>query len=217
MRTKDLHAAALNIEFLVISVIQGMALQMLAGYSMHVITTYQFEYWPYITSGFMLILIFWSQSILHALSFIRWPIDLLHTFLYFLASFIEVMAFSQVADPRNWFLFGSLFVLSIGMLYAYDFYMIKKSRKHFISGTHQKHLFNHIYRYHQREMKFLVPAALFFNTAAFLLLYQNSELFIEQKYHVLIGGLQSLSSLVILIASLGLFKERLSLLAKVST
>lgn len=76
-------AIALDIEFILISVIQGMALQMLAGKAIEVFGKFQSEYYFYIFSGFVLILIFWSQSIIHALSFIHWPISLTHTFLYF--------------------------------------------------------------------------------------------------------------------------------------
>src|SRR3989344_2965707 len=111
---KELDSKAVEIEFLVISVIQGLAIQMLAVSASDPLSSLKYEYWFAIISAFILILIFWSQALLHTVSFIDWPIDIVHTFLYFLASFVEVMAFTHVANPLKWFVFGSTFLVIAG-------------------------------------------------------------------------------------------------------
>lgn len=112
-KKERLDQFALDIEFLLISVIQGVALAALATDAADPINHLQFVYWLYIASGFLLILNFWSQAIIHAVSFIDWPLDLGHSFLYFLASFVEVMAFTHLTEPKQWFGFMAAFLLSL--------------------------------------------------------------------------------------------------------
>src|SRR5690349_15457990 len=108
---EHLNNIALDIEMILISVIQGVALTFLATSSMDSITTFHFATWPYILSGFFLILIFWSQAIMHAISLVHWPLDLGRTFLYFLVSFLQVLVFSQITSPLHWFGFTTVFMI----------------------------------------------------------------------------------------------------------
>lgn len=208
MHHKELTSMALNIEFLVISVIQGLAIQMLAANVMPIFNESKFEYSFYAISGFILILIFWSQSIIHALSFIDWPIDLIHTFLYFLASIVEVIAFAYLTNPLRWFIFSFVFVCTTSVLYAYDFKMIKKHKKRIESNEGGRKVYEHIYKQQVTEMRYLVPSALVFYAAAVCLIYFNNTLFIDQKYHVVLASLQAVSSIVLLIVTVKSFKTR---------
>src|ERR1700754_633124 len=105
MNRERLDQFVLDIEFLLISAVQGVALGALAGAASEPISSLNFQYWPYILSGFLLILTFWSQAIIHSLSFIKWPLDLWHNFLYFLMGLIEFLAFNHLQDPLRWFVF----------------------------------------------------------------------------------------------------------------
>jgi len=100
---KRLDEFVVDIEFLLISVVQGVALAALAAAAAPIVANLQLEYWPYIVSALLFILIFWSQAIMHVLGFIKWPLDMIHNFLYFVASLIEVMAFSVMNKPLVWF------------------------------------------------------------------------------------------------------------------
>ena len=100
-----LDQVALDIEFLLISVVQGVALAALAGGAAGIFTSLDWFAIPYAITAFLIVLIFWSGAIIHALSFIDWPLDLMHSFLYFLASFVEVMAFTHLENPMLWFIF----------------------------------------------------------------------------------------------------------------
>ena len=105
-----LDQLALDIEFLLISVIQGVALATLAAAAVVPLTTLQFAVWPYIAAAFLFILIFWSGAIIHAVSFIDWPIDLVHSFIYFLASIVEILAITSLSDSQRWFVFLFIFL-----------------------------------------------------------------------------------------------------------
>lgn len=156
----------LDIEFLLISVVQGVALSVLATSSIEPISQLTFSVWLYILSAFLLLFIFWSQAIIHAISFIDWPLDLPHNFLYFLASFVQVLSFSKVADPLHWFAFtGGLFAVAL-ILYYVDYHLILNRKSEFGQSEKGKALYKHIVSVHVLEMKYLVPAGLIFNISA---------------------------------------------------
>ncbi|MBI3485366.1 hypothetical protein HY025_00310 [Candidatus Daviesbacteria bacterium] len=183
MNREKLDGIVLDIEFLLISVVQGVALVSLADNSSHIISNLHFEYWLYVLSGLLLILIFWSQAIIHALSFIDWPMDLVHSFLYFLVSLVEIMAFSAMDNPLLWFGFiVGLFVVAAG-LYIFDLNLIKKHESVF-NTKQKKLLFNHILSRQLFELKFLVPAGFIFNLSAFLLIYFFKDIFLENRFHL---------------------------------
>ena len=205
---KELDQQASEIEFLLISVVQGLALQMLAVSALEPISMFRTEYWFYIVSAFILILVFWSQAIMHALSFIDWPIDLVHTFLYFLASFFEVIVFNQITHPLKWYLFGSAFLLIAGLLYAYDLFMIRRHRSEFIRRKEKKKLYNHMYTQQIKEMKLFLPAALLYNVLAAFLIFRFPQMYIGQNYHILLAGVQTIGSVFLLLNTIGTFKLR---------
>ncbi len=198
-----------QIEFLLISVVQGVALGALASSATGVVTNMQFEYWIYILSGFLFILIFWSQAIMHVLSFIRWPLDMIHNFLYFLASLVEVMAFSQINSPLHWFAFFFIFVLITGFLYFFDLRLIKKSQI-------GKALYEHTVKEQLFELKVFVPLGLLFNAVCIWLIFKYPSYFVTNHYHVILALLQSLFALIILINCLNIFKKRLQLISDYS-
>src|ERR1051326_8597532 len=56
-----------GIELTLISIIQGLALGVLAGSAVRPLLDRELEYWPYITTGLLVILIFWSRSLIHTI------------------------------------------------------------------------------------------------------------------------------------------------------
>ena len=75
-----LDATVVNIELTLISIIQGLALGVLAAASVEPLVELQWHTWPYIATGLLVVLIFWSRALLHTLSFIGWPLEFGHTF-----------------------------------------------------------------------------------------------------------------------------------------
>src|SRR3989344_2770788 len=210
--TKELNNTAVEIEFLLISVIQGLALQFLVSVAVTPFVQFQFEYWLYIVSGFLLILIFWTQAIVHALSFIRWPIDLIHTFLYFLVSFGEVLVFYQVGSPFRWFVFGTVFLIAASILYVYDFVMIKKRQHTMARSEKRKRLYEHMYLTQKKELTFYVPSALTFSLLSAGSIYLYPNVFIDNHVHIVLSGLQTLFSIILLVITMKNFNRRMGLL-----
>ena len=209
-----LDQISLDIEFLLISVIQGVALASLSGVAIRPMEMLQWQSFPYIVTGFLLILIFWSGAIIHALSFIDWPLDLIHTFLYFFASFIEVIAFSQINNPFNWFVILLFFQIVAGVLYLYDMKLIKKHKVRFGRNSAKKELFEHIYNQQKNELRSFVPFSIIYSIVAVLAILIFPEYFINKGYHLFLISGQLILSLVFLKNAIGTFKIRSLLLSE---
>lgn len=110
---RALDAAVVNIELTLISIIQGLALGVLAAASVEPLVQLQWQAWPYVLTGLLVVLIFWSRALVHTLSFIGWPLEFGHTFVYFGATLLEAVALSQVAHPERWFALNTLYALAV--------------------------------------------------------------------------------------------------------
>ena len=213
MNREKLNQFTLDIEFLLISAVQGVALGALAGAASGPLSSLDYQYWPYILSGFLLILTFWSQAIIHSLSFIKWPLNLSHNFLYFLMGLVEFLAFSQLQDPLRWFIFQLAFVVVASVLYFVDLKLIKAGKDHFDDTPGQKALYKHIWDEQVAEMKTLIPSGLIFNSLAVYLIWKYPDFFIAQGNHLWIVGIQVLLTIYIIIVSIRSFKTRSRLIA----
>lgn len=216
-RHSQLDQFTLDIEFLLISVVQGIALSVLATSSIEPISQLNIIYWPYIISAFLVLFLFWAQAIIHALSFIDWPLDLSHNFLYFLVSFVQVLSFSKVTDPLHWFSFMSGFFAVAIVLYYVDYQLIRKRESKFNLSAQGKELYKHILSQHVFEMKILAPLGFIFNTVIAFLIWKNPYLMLTQHYHVLAICLQGLFMLSILLNAVWSFKKRSILIEEVLT
>lgn len=212
-----LDQVALDIEFLLISVIQGVALGALAAVSVGQIETLNPFALPYIVNAFLLVLIFWSGAIVHALSFIDWPLDLVHNFLYFLASFVEVMAFSQIDSPIKWFIFILLFQIVAGVLYFYDLSMIKTHEGRFGKNEKTKKFFAHMLSQQKKELKTYVPFAIAYSVLSIVLMLIYPETFIARGYHLVLIFGQLVFSLVFMLNVIDNFKKRSKLISSLDS
>jgi hypothetical protein len=210
-RLPALNQFVLDIEIALISIIQGLALSILATEVADPSVLLHYQTWPYIITGLVIILFFWSQSIIHALSFIRWPLDLIHTFLYFLIAFVEVLLFKQFHSPAHWFGIGIMFFALAGVLYAYDLHLLKARESHFV-GANGKALFAHLLQEQKAGLYILIPLGLLFSIGCTLAMYLRPELFVDHQLHVLLGVIQALLSLFFLGLTITRFKERARLL-----
>ncbi|GEM_PF-1748414 len=212
LRMKRLDNIVLDIEFLLISVVQGVALASLAESAAGPIGNFQFEYWLYVVSAFLFILNFWSAAIIHTVSFIDWPLDLTHNFLYFLVSLIEVMAFNQLTNPLKWFEFTTVFFIVAFILYAVDFSLIKRHQRKLTLSSAKKALYNHIVTREKKELTQFLPLGFLFTLGSVIAIRLYPELFLVQHYHFLLILIQTLSGFLVLISSMHSFKKRSELL-----
>lgn len=212
-RKLDYDQIVLNIEFLLISVIQGVAFSTLLGYAAPIINNGQTEYWLYITAGFLIVLVFWSHAIIHALSFIDWPLDLFHSFLYFLVIFFQVLSLSQMTNPLHWFITTVCTFLVAWFLYVWDYFLIKKHEKAYSISAEKKKLYTHIVKRHLFEMNLLIPAGLFTNIISLILIVWRPRLFLDAHLHIALISLQVLFILGMLGNAIDSFKKRAYLIS----
>lgn len=207
-----LDQMTLDIEFLLISVVQAVALGFLASEAGSLVQDLKYEYWIYVVSAFLFILVFWSGAIIHSISFVKWPLDLYHNFLYFLAGLVEVMAFSQMDHPLRWFIFVLGFFIVSGAVYIVDFNLIRRHQSDFEESTKKKILYRHIVTRHIFELKYLVPGGIVFSLVAIFLIYMFPQTFIINKLHVLLGILQVMFGFALILNFIQSFKRRIRLI-----
>jgi len=164
---KDLDQIVLDVEFVLISVVQGVALTTLAVMAAPMLHPPSLVTLAFLVSGFLFLLSFWSVAIIHALSFVTWPMDLGHYFFYFALALLECLTFSQMDRPVEWFGYSFASFALTALLYAYDYRLILSRRGAFEATPAARALFAHIVKHQRIEMVGLVPAGVLFNAIAF--------------------------------------------------
>ncbi len=165
---KDLDQVVLDVEFVLISVVQGVALSTLATAAAPMLHAPSALTLAFLVSGFLFVLSFWSVAIIHALSFVIWPMDLGHYFFYFGLALLECLTFSQMERPVEWFGYSFASFALTAVLYVYDYRLIRGRRGAFATTPARRALYEHIVKHQRFEMSLLVPAGVGFNLAAFL-------------------------------------------------
>ena len=189
-----LDQAVVNIELTLISIIQGLALAVLAGAAVQPILQLQWQAWPYIATGLLVVLIFWSRALLHTLSFIGWPLEFGHTFVYFGITLIEAVALTQIGDPQRWFALNALYALAVWGLYAYDLRIVRRHADDFGTADEQA-LLADIVGDQRLNIRFMMPAAVAFQGLAWWLVHAYPATFIDGGWHLLLIGLTLLFSI----------------------
>ena len=96
----ELDAMIADIELTLVSIIQGVALTVLIEASREPIAKLDWKMWPYVLSGLIIILVFWSRVVLHILTVIRWPLEFGHNFLYIACALVEAFSLHNLAILR---------------------------------------------------------------------------------------------------------------------
>lgn len=164
---RDLDQIVLDVEFVLISVVQGVALTTLAAAAAPMLHAPNLVTLAFLGSGFLFVLSFWSVAIIHALSFVIWPMDLGHYFFYFALALLECLTFSQMDRPVEWFGYSFASFALTALLYAYDYRLIRQREHAFDGSAAARALFAHIVKHQRFEMIVLVPGGVAFNAIAF--------------------------------------------------
>ena len=93
----ELDCMGLQIELNLGSIMQGVALFFLIDNARVVLTDQDIAYWLYIPAGLVVIFVFWSRSILHTLTVVRWPLEFGHNFLYVTCALFEALLFTKLS------------------------------------------------------------------------------------------------------------------------
>jgi hypothetical protein len=121
---RELDTLVINVELTLASIIQGVALFFLTDNARAVFTMRHWDSFPYVAAGLCVIFIFWSRSIIHTLTLIRWPMEFGHNFFYIGCALGEAILFSRLDNPLAWFQLSATYAAAVWLLFIYDMRLI---------------------------------------------------------------------------------------------
>ena len=179
----ELDAMIADIELTLVSIIQGVALTVLIETSREAIAKLDWIMWPYVLSGLIIILVFWSRVVLHILTVIRWPLEFGHNFLYISCALVEAFSFAQLGNPERWFAFIAAFLAVGWLLFAYDLRLIRmRVRDH--TGPVSDRLYALVTRDQWLNLGVLLPAFFLVNVACSVAMRFRPEFFLVRDGHI---------------------------------
>ena len=119
-----LDTTVVNIELTLASIIQGVALYFLTENARAILS---WQNWPtilYVAAGLCIIFIFWSRSIIHTLTLIKWPLEFGHNFFYIACALGEAILFTRLDRPPAWFALSAAYAAAVWLLFVYDMRLI---------------------------------------------------------------------------------------------
>ena len=189
---RQLDALIVNIELTLTSIIQGVALSVLTESSRAPLGELRFEQWPYVANGLLVILLFWSRSMAHTLTLIRWPLEFAHNFLYIACTLIEGISFTDLTDPLRWYGFSAAFGVSAWFLFLADLRLIRQRQAEAL-GPAEEELYGLILRDQKMNILWLVPGLTLFNLSAIASINLWPEVLIRGGAHVAFAAFQTIT------------------------
>jgi hypothetical protein len=203
----QLDNTVVGIELTLISIIQGLALGVLVSSAVQPMVELQWQVWPYVLTGLLVILIFWSRSLIHTLSFIGWPLEFGHTFLYFGATLIEAAALSRVGDPEHWFALNAIYAAAVWILYGWDLRLVRRHACDF-STEEERLLLDDIIHDQRINIAVMMPLAVAFQGLSWWLVHTYPHALLHDGWHLLLIGLTLLFSVNYLHGGVRLLRRR---------
>jgi hypothetical protein len=195
---RQLDGLVVNIELTLVSIIQGVALSVLAESSRAPIGDLRFDQWPYAANGLLVILLFWSRSTMHTLTVIRWPLEFAHNFLYITCTLIEAITFTDLTDPIRWYSLGGAFAVAAWALFRTDLRLIRQRQAEAV-GPAEEELYAIVLRDQNMNIFLVVPGMALFNFFAVFCTYFWPETLIRGGGHVVFALIQTVTLLGYLI------------------
>jgi hypothetical protein len=187
-KRERLDGLVINIELTLTSIIQGVALSFLCANATEPLIGLRLDQLIYFLNALLLIFLFWSRSIGHTLTVIRWPLDFSHNFFYFGAALIESVAFTRIADPGSWYALLALFSAVVWLVFVVDTRLIKRAGRR--SGELGDRLLACLHRDQQQNIRWIVPLLFCFHSGAAALIFYFPDSFIKGRLHLLLAALQ---------------------------
>jgi hypothetical protein len=178
-----------EIELTLCSIIQGVALYFLVDNARQVLSTNQATAWPYVATGLLIILLFWSRSLIHTLTLIRWPLEFVHNFFYISCTLVEALAFTHLNDPFTWFVLTALYAVIVWSLFVYDLRIVAL-RKRDSAGPVGSRLYARVGADQMLNIKLLIPLIFFSNVASAIVIYLWPAFFLAQRGHYILIAVQ---------------------------
>ena len=187
----ELDSMVLQIELTLVSIIQGVALFFLIDNARVVLTTHDIAFWLYIPAGLLVIFVFWSRSILHTLTVVRWPLEFGHNFLYITCALFEALLFTKLSEPRTWFTLGAIYSAVGWLLFLYDFRLIR-ARENDSAAEASNRLYTKLRRDQRWNVILFLPAVFFLNLICALCIRTWPDFFLAHNGHVWLIAVQLL-------------------------
>src|ERR1700730_12463482 len=195
---RQLDGLVVNIELTLVSIIQGVALSFLAESSRAPLGDLRFDQWPYVANALLVILLFWSRSMTHTLTLIRWPLEFRHNFLYIACTLIEATLFTDLTDPMRWYAFSVAFAVAVWFLFLVDLRLIRQRQAEAV-GPAEEELYEIVLRDQHLNIRLLVPGMILSNLSAVLCIFSWPEILIQHSAHLVFAATQTVTLLGYLI------------------
>jgi hypothetical protein len=209
----ELDSMVVEIELTLTSIVQGVALYFLIDNARTVLSLQQRAFWPYVISGLLTILIFWSRSVVHTLTLIRWPLEFGHNFFYIACALGESLLFSRLSNPRAWFALGAFYAIIAWLLFIYDLRLLY-ARERDSAGEASNRLYALVTRDQWLNIVALVPGLFLLNAGCAALVRLYPEFFLARGGHVWLATAQLLALAIYLLYVLRFFKTLTPLVSR---
>ena len=196
-RRAELDEVIVNIELTLASIVQGLALSFLAEKANGVLTNGPATAWPYIAVAFLTILLFWSRALIHTLTLIRWPLEFVHNFFYFLCALVEVLAFQYLGDPFMWFALNAVFAALVWGLFVHDLRIIRLRAEDSV-GPSSSRLYRIVLADQWLNIRFIMPGLFLFMAGSAWAIKAAPDFFISRNGHLLLVVFQGVALFVYL-------------------
>jgi hypothetical protein len=193
----ELDGVVVNIELTLASIVQGLALAVLADTTSVVLSNGLTAAWPYVGVAFLIILLFWSRALIHTLTLIRWPLEFVHNFFYFICVLAEVLAFKNLTDPFMWFILNAVFALLVWGLFAHDLRIIRQRARDSV-GPSSFRLYAIVEADQWLNIRFIVPCLFFFAAGSAGVIKMAPGFFLARHGHLLLIAGQAVGLLIYL-------------------
>jgi len=185
----ELDSIVVNIELTLASIIQGVALYFLTDNARGLLSVRNGTAAIYAACGLAIVFIFWSRSIIHTLTLIRWPIEFGHNFFYLGCALGEAVLFSHLADPRGWFTLSAIYAVFVWLLFVYDIKLLN-ARVRECNGEAARELYAVVERDQRRNIFILLPSLIALNAGCAAMLRLAPHLFADHNRHVWLAATQ---------------------------
>jgi len=192
-----LDTTVVNIELTLASIIQGVALYFLAENARTILSERNWSAGIYAAAGLFVIFVFWSRSIIHTLTLIKWPLEFGHNFFYIACALGEAMLFTCLGRPLDWFCLSTIYAGVVWLLFVYDMRLIQ-ARLNESQGAVERALYTHARWDQLLNISALVPLLFFFNLACTLAIYRAPNFFVSRGGHVWLISAQLISFIIYL-------------------
>jgi len=201
---RELDSLVVNVELTLTSIIQGVALYFLTESAREPLGNLVLERWIYVANGLLVIFLFWSRSVVHTVTLLRWPLQFTHNFLYIACTLFEAISFTELGDPVRWYAFQSAFAFIVWILFLADLALIQQRIRE-ARGTEAAPLYDLILRDQFLNIRWLVPAFLCFFLAGVILTSTWPDFFLRERGHIVIAAFQFIALAGYLVYLLRLF------------